>query len=121
MKVIIDSCTCADLDQGKNCELTINSAYLKDSKLKIHLPELTAYPPFINSHDHLVGNWFPRAGDNHPYATTDIWVEEMKQSASFQERNRFLGRAKYKPARFKRYLSGSMTVLLNLLKVMLHY
>jgi len=88
MKVIIDSCTCADLDQGKNCELTINSAYLKDSKLKIHLPELTAYPPFINSHDHLVGNWFPRAGDNHPYATTDIWVEEMKQSASFQERNR---------------------------------
>jgi len=47
-----------------------------------------AYPPFINSHDHLVGNWDPRAGDNRPYSNTDIWVEEMKYSASYLERNK---------------------------------
>lgn len=47
-----------------------------------------AYPPFINSHDHLVGNWYPRAGESNPYPNTDIWVEEMKYSPSYLERNR---------------------------------
>ncbi|MFA7542843.1 MAG: amidohydrolase family protein, partial [Candidatus Cloacimonadaceae bacterium] len=45
--------------------------------------------PLINSHDHLIGNWVPRAGDNRPYANSHIWVEDMKDSFAFQERSRF--------------------------------
>lgn len=48
-----------------------------------------AYAPFINSHDHLIGNWFPRSGDNRPYVNSHIWVEDMKQSFAYQERNNF--------------------------------
>jgi hypothetical protein len=48
-----------------------------------------AYVPFINPHDHLVGNWFPRSGDNHPYASSHQWVEDMKNSFSVQERSNF--------------------------------
>lgn len=48
-----------------------------------------AYTPLINAHDHLIGNWFPRAGDKRPYHNSHIWVEDMKSSFSFHERNKF--------------------------------
>lgn len=48
-----------------------------------------AYTPLINSHDHLIGNWVPRAGDKRPYANSHIWVEDMKNSFAFHERNLF--------------------------------
>ncbi len=55
----------------------------------IDIPDTYAYAPFINSHDHLIGNWFPRSGDNRPYANSHIWVEDMKESFAYQERNNF--------------------------------
>lgn len=72
----------------------------KDVKLKLsadifrgnndihYLSGVVAYPSFINSHDHLIGNWTPRAGENNPYLSTDIWVEEMKNSEAVIERNK---------------------------------
>jgi len=53
------------------------------------LPNTYAYSPLINSHDHLIGNWVPRAGDKRPYPSSHYWVEDMKHSFSFKERNRF--------------------------------
>ncbi|MCK9330052.1 MAG: amidohydrolase family protein [Candidatus Cloacimonetes bacterium] len=47
-----------------------------------------AYKPFINSHDHLISNWFPRSGNHLPYTNSHIWVEENKNSESFLERNK---------------------------------
>ena len=48
-----------------------------------------AYIPLINSHDHLISNWVPRAGNNRPYKNSHIWVEDMKESFAFQERDIF--------------------------------
>ncbi len=47
------------------------------------------YPPFINSHDHLVGNWLPPALENAPYPNSHIWVEDMKKSKAYLERNKY--------------------------------
>lgn len=55
----------------------------------LSLDDSTAYCPLINAHDHLIGNWFPKAGDERPYPNSHIWVEDMKQSFSFLERNKF--------------------------------
>jgi len=88
MEFIVDNCVHDDKNHTSNFALRINSPLLKNPDQSLNLKGITAYPPFINSHDHLVGNWYPRAGDNHPYITTDIWIEEMKQSASFKERNK---------------------------------
>ena len=55
----------------------------------LNIPHSTAYVPLINAHDHLVGNWVPRAGDNRPYPNSHIWVEDMKSSFAFQERNKY--------------------------------
>jgi hypothetical protein len=57
--------------------------------LRLDLKAAIAYTPLINSHDHLIGNWVPRAGDKRPYVNSHIWVEEMKNSFSFHERNVF--------------------------------
>jgi 5-methylthioadenosine/S-adenosylhomocysteine deaminase len=52
------------------------------------LSDCIAYPPLINGHDHLIGNWRPRAGTHRPYPNSHVWVEDMRQSESFLERNR---------------------------------
>ena len=52
-------------------------------------PNAIAYTPLINSHDHLISNWVPRAGDNRPYKNSHIWVEDMKESFAFKERDIF--------------------------------
>ena len=88
MKFIVDQCVHDHNTVSDNFHLKIRSSFLKDNNRTVQLNNVIAYPPLINSHDHLIGNWYPRAGDNNPYITTDIWVEEMKQSASFKERNK---------------------------------
>ncbi len=52
------------------------------------LPDKFAYPPLLNSHDHLIGNWVPRAANKRPYINSHIWVEDMKYTPPFLERNK---------------------------------
>lgn len=60
----------------------------KNTDLTLDFKNATAYPTFTNSHDHLIGNWYPRAGANRPYINSHIWVEDMKTSEAVLERNR---------------------------------
>jgi hypothetical protein len=69
-------------------ELDFHSRYLtKDTD--IILKNSYVYPPLINSHDHLVGNWLPPALDHAPYLNSHIWVEDMKKSLAYLERNKY--------------------------------
>ncbi|MBN1948154.1 MAG: amidohydrolase family protein [Candidatus Cloacimonetes bacterium] len=88
MKIKLGICVHSPDRTSLNFALSIHSAKIRENVHLLELPDSIAYPPFINSHDHLIGNWVPRAGENNPYPTTDIWVEEMKNSPSFQERNK---------------------------------
>ena len=47
-----------------------------------------AYTPLINSHDHLVRNWYPRSGIKGPYSNSHVWIEENLNSDSFLERDK---------------------------------
>jgi len=88
MEIKVKACVHNADKISSNTTIKINSPILKAKSSKWDCSKSIAYPPFINSHEHLIGNWVPRAGENHPYLTTDIWVEEMKKSGSFLERNR---------------------------------
>lgn len=72
------------MEQGITLNLNIKGMPDID---RIDIPKAYAYAPFINSHDHLIGNWFPRSGDKRPYPNSHIWVEDMKKSFAYQERN----------------------------------
>jgi hypothetical protein len=60
-----------------------------DPEGSLELPRTHAYLPLINAHDHLIGNWVPRAGDHRPYPNSHVWVEDMRNSFSFRERDMF--------------------------------
>ncbi len=74
-----------EVREGQALNLDLHSA---DEQI-VEIPRSVAYTPLINSHDHLIGNWVPRAGDHRPYPNSHIWVEDMKDSFSFHERSKF--------------------------------
>ena len=71
----------------KNRLLKIEGS-IKKAETEVIASDCFAYPPFINSHDHLIGNWYPRAGKAKSYPNSDIWVEDMKSAPSYKERNK---------------------------------
>ncbi|MDP2172503.1 MAG: amidohydrolase family protein [Candidatus Cloacimonadaceae bacterium] len=92
-------------------DLHLQLATRSGSDRELALEETVAYTPLINSHDHLIGNWVPRAGENRPYPNSHIWVEDMKDSVSYHERNLFwINDGSFKlqePAAYKLALLGS--------------
>ena len=86
MEITVDICVHNSENITKNKTLKINSNLAKNRRLATS--NLIAYPPFINSHDHLISNWFPKAGDGKIYQNVEEWVEDMKFSDSFLERNK---------------------------------
>ena len=60
-----------------------------NNKKSFDIKDSIAYLPFINSHDHLIGNWYPPIGDNRPYKNTSIWVSDMRNAEAYKERSKF--------------------------------
>ena len=88
MNIKVDSCVCNPDKILNNANIRINSKLLKNRTSQIDCTNLIAYPPFINSHDHLISNWYPKAGFGKTYPNVNIWVEDMKKTDSFLERNK---------------------------------
>jgi 5-methylthioadenosine/S-adenosylhomocysteine deaminase len=87
MKLKIDTVVFDADNIQKNAVIKLKSKHLVSTE-EIECKESVAYSTFINSHEHLISNWYPRAGKNRPYPNADIWVEDMKTSESFLERNK---------------------------------
>jgi len=88
MKIKVDTCVFNSEKIVKEANLKINSELLNDGNTQLDCSNSIAYPPFINSHDHLISNWFPKAGFGRTYPNVSIWVEDMKKADSFLERNK---------------------------------
>lgn len=71
----------------KNPLIQLRSNYSSGSR-QLDLSGSISYPPLVNSHDHLIGNWYPRALDNAPYSNAHDWVNEFKSFDSINERNK---------------------------------
>ncbi|MDX9869547.1 MAG: amidohydrolase family protein, partial [Candidatus Cloacimonadales bacterium] len=77
------------LDEVRNNHwVEIDSAFFKSGEYQWDNNSLLKSIPLINSHDHLVGNWYPKSGTNAPYLNSHQWVEDNKISASMAERNK---------------------------------
>ena len=87
MKIKVKTCVHNADKISKNNTLKLNSSILKNKKKILDCTDTIAYPPFINSHDHLISNWYPKAA-SHSYTNVNDWVEEMKSTDSFLERNK---------------------------------
>ncbi len=63
----------------------------------------------INSHDHLIGNYWPKVG-NGPYENWLPWDNDLKSSPVYQERQQIENRDLYLLAGYRNLLSGVTTV-----------
>ena len=88
MNIKVDSCVCNPEKILRHVNISINSTLLKNKNIQFDCTNSIAYPPFINSHDHLISNWYPKAGFGRTYPNVNIWVEDMKKTDSFLERNK---------------------------------
>ena len=88
MKFKVNSCVFNSDKVISGIEIELKSKLLKKEDAFFDCSDKFSYPPFINGHDHLIGNWYPRSGDNRPYPNSDVWVEDMKNSKSYLERNK---------------------------------
>ncbi|MDP8267484.1 MAG: amidohydrolase family protein [Candidatus Tenebribacter davisii] len=88
MKIKVNSCVCDSENISSDTIIRVNSKILKSNSKLFDRTKSIAYPPFINSHDHLISNWYPKAGFGRTYPNVNIWVEDMKGTDSFLERNK---------------------------------
>ena len=88
MKINVNSCVYNPDKVTYNQPVSISSPLLKENRSDLNCKDLIAYPPFINSHDHLISNWYPKASESQPYKNVNLWVVGMKATPSFIERNK---------------------------------
>lgn len=88
MKIKTFACVHNADNVSENASIKVKSDFLRSEGSILDCSDCIAYPPFINSHDHLISNWFPKAGEKNPFPNVDIWVEEMKNTKTFLERNK---------------------------------
>ncbi|MBW6515109.1 MAG: amidohydrolase family protein [Candidatus Cloacimonetes bacterium] len=122
MKITVDTVIYHSELAEKDTTIEIKSSLLNDTVSSIILKKCFAYKPFINSHDHLIGNWYPPARDNDLYPNAQIWVNEMRDSSSVKERDKIFmnalpmnfmhgrGRLLAQLGAYKNLLSGVSTV-----------
>jgi len=72
MKINVKTCVFNSERIEANVAITLRSHLLKENVDEFDSGDRIAYPPLINSHDHLIGNWTPRTGDNRPYLNAAI-------------------------------------------------
>ncbi len=114
MKIRVDKIVYHSKDISEDDYLNIKSDFLKDDS-NLTIENAIAYPAFINSHDHLVGNWYPRTGDNRPYVSSDIWIEDMKNSPAYKERNKvWINDGKFDLCKGNAYLLTSLGIYKNI-------
>ncbi len=66
-------------------------------------------PGLINSHDHLLGNYWPKVG-NGPYENWLPWDNDLKSAPLYQERQQIENRDLYLIGAYRNLLSGVTTV-----------
>jgi hypothetical protein len=89
MKLTADKIVFSVNNVQTNSSILVQSKYNKEKSGNLLFENTILYPALINSHDHLVGNWFPPAVTDEKFANSHIWVEAMKEHPTYLDRNKF--------------------------------
>lgn len=84
--------------------------YKKKDSYDYDFSEYVAYPTLINSHDHLLGSYYPKVGPRRPYINWKPWDNDLKDSPLYLERSKISNLNLYYLGAYKNLISGSITV-----------
>ncbi|MGL4370910.1 MAG: amidohydrolase family protein [Spirochaetota bacterium] len=74
--------------------------------LELHISDGVLCPGFINAHDHLLGNYYPKVGDGRPYLNWLPWDCDLKNADVYRERQQIENRDLYLLGAYRNLLSG---------------
>jgi len=80
-----------------------------DAKIVLQFPDSVLCPGLINSHDHLIGNYYPKVG-NGPYENWLPWDNDLKSDPTYNERQQIENRDLYLLAGYRNLISGVTSV-----------
>src|SRR3990172_11796729 len=90
------------ISNGKIGKITTNDAA---SQINIDADKTVIVPGLINSHDHLLGTYYPKVG-NGPYLNWLPWDNDLKSSPVYEERQRIENRDLYLLGAYRNLISG---------------
>ena len=90
---------------------SISSVSKKQSTadIRVEIENGVAVPGLVNSHDHLLGTYYPKVG-NGPYENWLPWDNDLKSAPLYQERQQIENRDLYLMGAYRNLLSGVTTV-----------
>lgn len=71
--------------------------------------KIIVYPGLINSHDHLIGAYYPKAGKG-PYLNWLPWDNDLKKAKVYEERGKIANSDLYYISCYRHLVSGVVTV-----------
>lgn len=89
MKFIADKIVFSLNNVQADSSILVESDHNKDNHKDLLFRDTIIYPALINSHDHLVGNWYPPATTEEKFVNSHIWVEAMKNHPTYLDRNKY--------------------------------
>ncbi len=96
--VSIEGATIASIDKGEG-----------NASISLSVENGILAPGLINSHDHLLGNYYPKVG-NGPYENWLPWDNDLKSAPVYQERQQIENRDLYLLGAYRNLVSGVTTV-----------
>ncbi|MFA7057454.1 MAG: amidohydrolase family protein [Candidatus Cloacimonadales bacterium] len=89
MKLYADKIVFSSNNVKEKSSLVIESKVDSPQLQDIIFEKAIIYPALINTHDHLVGNWYPPAITEDKFVNSHIWVEAMKNHPTYLARNEY--------------------------------
>ncbi len=80
-----------------------------EGEISINMDNSIIVPGLINSHDHLLGTYYPKVG-NGPYENWLPWDNDLKSSPVYRERQQIESRDLYLLGGYRNLISGVTTV-----------
>lgn len=103
-------------EKVKNAKITIQGNTIEkvtkeelNTSISLEIENGIITPGLINSHDHLLGNYFPKVG-NGPYENWLPWDNDLKSAPVYRERQQIENRDLYLLGGYRNLISGTTSV-----------
>jgi len=91
-------------------EAIVKKAPIKNDCLQVDLDGMLVFPGLIDAHDHLLGTYLPKVGDNRPYLNWLPWDNDLKASPVYAARQRLDAKQLYYLGAYRPLIHGVTAV-----------
>jgi cytosine/adenosine deaminase-related metal-dependent hydrolase len=95
---------------GNKIDSILKSTPDKENVLQVNLDGMFVFPGLIDAHDHLLGTYLPKVGDNKPYLNWLPWDNDLKASPIYAERQRLDAKQLYYLGAYRHLINGVTSV-----------